>query len=156
MRKQNPETVYELRRTTQAALPILYEIYRSAMANYVTAVWGWDEEDQARRFRDYFSTANLQVIRTKSNDIGFLDLATDADDIYVANIEIAPAYQGQGIGTAIMRDVIAQARRECRSVKLQVLKVNLGATRFYQRLGFVVWNETPIHCLMTLDPTSPR
>lgn len=146
--------MYELRTATEADLPALYEVHRSTMFDYVNTVWGWVEEDQERRFRDYFCNAHLQVITTDSKDIGFLDLVESEDEFYVSNIEIAPAYQGKGIGTTIMESVIAQARRKALPVKLQVLKVNQGAKRLYQRLGFVVWNETPTHYLMKLETTA--
>lgn len=145
--------MYVLRIATEADLPTLYGIHRSAMFDYVNTVWGWDEEDQERRFRDYLRNAHLQVITSYSKDIGFLDLVESEDEFYVSNIEIAPAYQGKGIGTTIMEGVMAQAYRKALPVKLQVLKVNQGAMRLYQRLGFILWKETPTHHLMKLETT---
>lgn len=145
--------MYTLKTATEEDLPSLYEIHRAAMFDHVNTVWGWDEDDQARRFRDYFDNAHLLVITVDSRDVGFLDLVENDDDLYVSNIELAPAYQGQGIGTAIMEDVIAQARRDSLPVRLQVLKINQGARRLYQRLGFVTCDETPTHYLMQLETT---
>lgn len=146
--------MYELRTTTDADLPTLYGIHRSAMFGYVNSVWGWDEADQQQRFRDYVRSARLQVITVDSQEVGFLDVVKNEDNLYVSNIELAPAYQGKGLGTAIMEDLIAQARHESLPVKLQVLKINQGAKRLYQRLGFDVQDETATHYLMKLEATA--
>lgn len=58
-----------------------------------------------------------------------------------------PAYQRRGIGAAILRDVIAEARAGGHAVALRVLKVN-PARRLYERLGFAVVGESDTHYLM--------
>ena len=62
-------------------------------------------------------------------------------------IEILPEYQNRGVGSAVIRDVLAQAQAEGLPVGLQVLKVN-PARRLYERLGFNVVGETATHYLM--------
>jgi ribosomal protein S18 acetylase RimI-like enzyme len=71
-----------------------------------------------------------------------------ADDVFLAAIEIDPAYQRQGIGAALIRDIIANAGALRLPVRLQVLKVNERARALYQRLGFVETGETKTHFLM--------
>ncbi|ANY19693.1 Protease synthase and sporulation negative regulatory protein PAI 1 [Tsuneonella dongtanensis] len=45
---------------------------------------------------------------------------------------------GQGIGAALMDEVISEARRRsCDAIQLSVYSENFGAQRFYQRYGFV-------------------
>ena len=149
--------MYQLRTATEADVPILYRIHRWTMFDYVNTIWGWEEEDQERRFQDYFRNAHIQVITVNSRDVGFLDVARSHNYIEVRNVELVPTMQGQGIGTAIMEDVITEAGRESLHVKLQVLKRNQGAKRLYQRLGFIIWDETPTHYLMKLEATpGPR
>ncbi len=55
-------------------------------------------------------------------------------------IQIAPALQGQGLGTALLLECIAQARAAGKDITLHVLKAN-PARRLYERLGFVVEAE---------------
>ena len=69
------------------------------------------------------------------------------EDVFLRAIEIHPDYQGQGIGTAIIHKIMAEGVLKMKPVFLPVLKVN-PAKRLYERLGFSVVNETPIHFYM--------
>ena len=68
--------------------------------------------------------------------------------LFLANLQILPEEQGHGLGTAIIKAILAQAYDEGISVSLQVLKVN-PARHLYERLGFVVSGETTTHYLMS-------
>ena len=57
----------------------------------------------------------------------------------VFSIAVREAYQGLGVGTQLMKGVIAAFhQKKIRDIILEVRSHNLGAVRFYQRLGFVV------------------
>jgi len=50
---------------------------------------------------------------------------------------VDPAYQGRGIGRALMSAAIANARREgCATLVVATAAADTGNLRFYQRLGF--------------------
>jgi GNAT superfamily N-acetyltransferase len=51
-------------------------------------------------------------------------------------IAVAPAYQGQGIGTQLMTQILELAKKDFPAVSLSVRADN-AAARLYQRLGFV-------------------
>jgi ribosomal protein S18 acetylase RimI-like enzyme len=72
-------------------------------------------------------------------------------EIFLSQIELLPAFQGQGIGSQLITDLMDEARQQNLPITLQVLKVN-PAQRLYQRLGFVVTGETATHFLMTVMP----
>jgi ribosomal protein S18 acetylase RimI-like enzyme len=74
-------------------------------------------------------------------DAGVLQVESYVDEIFLALILIAPAFQGQGLGTAVICDVQAQARAAGLPLTLQVLKANPRARRLYERLGFEVVEE---------------
>jgi len=63
------------------------------------------------------------------------------------NIQIMPAYQRQGVGTTVIRDILAKASRKGLPTTLWVMKVN-PARELYERLGFEVAEETPTHYRM--------
>lgn len=55
-----------------------------------------------------------------------------------------PDYQGQGLGTAVILDVIGQAASRRLPVELSVVPANPRAKHLYERLGFVVTSiESP-------------
>lgn len=57
----------------------------------------------------------------------------------VFSIAMREAYQGLGVGTQLMKSVVAAFhQKNIRDILLEVRSHNLSAVRFYQRLGFVV------------------
>jgi ribosomal protein S18 acetylase RimI-like enzyme len=144
--------VYHLRPADADDFRTLFEIHRAAMFDVVDRVWGWDEADQEERFRDYVGGIDLQVIDVDGVIAGFVHIVSTADAIEIANIELAPAYQNQGIGSGIMQKTLADARERGVPVTLQVLKMNPEARRLYDSLGFHHVGETATHDLLRIDP----
>ncbi len=84
----------------------------------------------------------------------------------IADIEVAGAYQGRGIGRALMDHAIDRAReRGAGHVWLEVTNVNAPAIRAYQRMGFTFCGldtslysgtesegETALYMSLFLDP----
>lgn len=60
----------------------------------------------------------------------------------IENVVVDPSLQSRGIGEAMMRWAIDEARRrECFRVQLTSNKVRIRAHAFYRRLGFVASHE---------------
>jgi ribosomal protein S18 acetylase RimI-like enzyme len=144
--------VYHLRPAETDDFRTLFEIHRAAMFDLVDRVWGWDEADQEERFRDYVGNANLQVIEVDGEIAGFVHVVRAPDAIEIVNIELAPAYQNQGIGSDILQKTLAEARAGGVPVTLRVLKANPEARRLYDSLGFHHVGETATHDLLRMDP----
>ena len=59
-------------------------------------------------------------------------------------IGVADEFQGQGIGKALMRALIGEARRRGKSgLRLDVYKENSAAQHLYAQAGFRICGETP-------------
>jgi ribosomal protein S18 acetylase RimI-like enzyme len=145
---------YTLRPATGDDFPFLYDLHLAAMKDYVTRTWGWDDAVQREMFAASFQPANSQIITVNGLNVGVLAVKHRPDDWFLANIEIAPVAQGQGLGATIIRDLLAAAARDGLPARLQVLKVN-PARRLYARLGFAITGETPTHYLMSATPRPP-
>jgi ribosomal protein S18 acetylase RimI-like enzyme len=66
------------------------------------------------------------------------------DQGHVAEIAVEPAAGRHGVGSALVAGTLAAlARLGCRKVNLAVDLDNLGAVRFYRRLGFAVHHRYP-------------
>lgn len=123
----------------------LFSIHRAAIHAYVDATWGWDDEWQAKYFREHFDQSIRQVICREGDVIGFLDILNRSDSVFLQNIEISPEHQGQGIGTELIRRLLTDAEKNGMPVRLQVLKVNRRARALYDRMGFVQTAQTDTH-----------
>jgi ribosomal-protein-alanine N-acetyltransferase len=86
------------------------------------------------------SVCHIFVVRTDDCAVaGFCAFWLVFDEIHINNLAVRPAYRGQGIGTALMDRVLAEARHlGARRATLEVRASNLPARRMYERLGFYV------------------
>jgi ribosomal protein S18 acetylase RimI-like enzyme len=68
---------------------------------------------------------------------GFAVLAVRGARGWIGGMGVAPEARGHGLGAALMREVLAEARRlGLRSVDLECLTQNAPALRIYEALGF--------------------
>jgi ribosomal protein S18 acetylase RimI-like enzyme len=122
------------------------------MREYVEETWGWDEEWQRRHFEGRFAIVKPRVIllgpEPGSEPVGMIELERRPAELYVSNIQILPSFQGAGIGTAVLREVLNEARAMGVPAALQVLHANLRAQRLYERLGFRVTGSDDTHVRM--------
>lgn len=132
-----------------ADLDFLYDMHRATTRRLVEETWGqWEEAWQRQRFEQAFHPAELLIIQVEGADVGVLRVQDRAEEIFLAVIEVLPAYQNRGIGTQVIRELLSRAEREQKPVALQVLKANVDARRLYQRLGFGVTGETETHYIL--------
>lgn len=68
--------------------------------------------------------------------VGRLRVVRTADYIEIAGLQIDPARQNQGIGTAVLTEILDEGRTTGLPVELDVNKENPNAERLYTRLGF--------------------
>jgi ribosomal protein S18 acetylase RimI-like enzyme len=129
----------------------LFALHCATMRDAVARTWGWDEAWQRAHFDARFDPARLSIITVAGRDAGLLVLESRPGEVYVAEIEIAPEMQGRGLGTAVLGTIIAAAAARGACVTLQVLEVNEGARRLYERLGFSVTGTSDHHVQMRRD-----
>lgn len=134
-------TNYKLRQATHNDHDFLYHLHIATIRDAVEATWGWDEEFQRRYFEEHWDPGPRQIIVVEGQDVGVVQVEMYQDEIFLALIEVAPEWQGKGIGSTVIRDVQAQAREAGLPLTLHVLKANPKARRLYERLGFVVVEE---------------
>ncbi len=138
----------EVRPSTVGDRERLFEIHHAALGPYVEQIWGWDHARQAKMFADRFGAAGLQVVLIGATIAGFYSVIENAEAITLSTIEIDPAYQGQGVGSRIVSDLIHRAEASRRRVRLQVFKINHRARALYRRLNFIEVSETEFHVQM--------
>lgn len=97
------------------------------------AAWSTTQPDQVSAGPENSTTC---VIEMDGAAVGRLRLVVAPDRIEIAGIQVLPARQGHGIGTAVIRNVLDRAEHERVPVVLDVENDNPGARRLYERLGF--------------------
>jgi ribosomal protein S18 acetylase RimI-like enzyme len=117
------------------------------MREVITRTWGWDDAWQRADFDERFERSDVSIIEVDGRATGALWLERRPAELYVTDLQVLPELQGRGVGTAVLRDIIAKATTLRLPVALQVLRVNRRAQRLYERLGFRVTatSDTSIH-----------
>ena len=137
-----------LRPATIKDAEFVFLVKKAALGEYIAQTWGWEETFQ-REFhaRDY-QPEETQIIAFNGQDVGWLGTTQSETECRLDNIYLLPEHQGLGIGSHLIRSLLADAARKSKPMKLQVLKVNSRARLLYERLGFQVTGETDKHHLM--------
>jgi len=142
---------YRLRDARATDRWLVWDIHETTVKPYLLRLDGWDESLEQRRFRRWFHPARLDIIVVDREDVGVLEVERSPGRIYLSRIEIRPGFQNRGIGSAVVRDLVAEGRRRRRAVLLHVFKIN-PAHRLYRRLGFRVVDEDETRLAMRVDP----
>ena len=140
--------MHSYRQATLSDFELTFHIKSGSIKPYVEAIWGWDEQVQLSFHTREFDPKTTQIILDDNRVIGLLSTTENADSIYVKSILVHHSAQKNGVGTAIMTDIIQRAQVAGKRVELQVYKVNQRAKKFYERLGFGVTGQTDLHYQM--------
>ena len=86
------------------------------------------------------SACHILIVRTEDCRVaGFCAFWLVFDEIHINNLALRPQFRTQGIGTALLHHVLAEARElGARRATLEVRASNDPAQRLYERLGFYV------------------
>lgn len=106
----------------------------------------WDEELQNGFFKQSCFPDKFEIIEFDEKPCGYMQIEDSASEMVVHNLDIDPDFQRKGIGTFLLKRVIARGK----SVGLQVLFENTEAAKLYRRLGFQVVGESETHFKMQL------
>ena len=132
---------YPLRRASESDKGFLYTLHCATMRGPIEKTWGWDEAWQRYDFEKRFEQYVVSIIEADGRDAGCLWVESSPDSIYLADFQVLPELQGRGIGTSVLRGLIAEATARGVPVELSVLHANPRARRLYERLGFTVVEE---------------
>ncbi|HWT11377.1 MAG TPA: GNAT family N-acetyltransferase [Allosphingosinicella sp.] len=135
-------------------LPFIAALYASTRADEVAAT-GWpvplqqaflaqQHRAQHQHYRARHPCAEWLIVERGGEAIGRLYLEEREADLHVIDISLLPDSRGQGIGGAILRDIIAAAGRAGKAVAMHVEARN-PARRLYDRLGFTVVEDKGLY-----------
>jgi len=141
----------DLRPALKQDREFLYALHCSTMRDVIEQTWGWDDAWQRADFQKRLDTYTVSIIEAGSRSVGSLWLERRPDSLYIHDLEIEPASQGRGIGTAVIEMVIEQGAARGLPIVLSVLQANPRVLHLYERLGFRVTRVDPPFMRMRHD-----
>src|SRR5206468_633255 len=123
--------------------PFLYQVYASTRLEEL-AVTGWDEAQrdaflrqqfsaQHQYYQEHYAGATFDVIELDGQPIGRLYVARWENEIRIVDIALLPQYRRGGIGSALLKQVLAEGDAAGKPVSIHVEQFN-PALRLYERL----------------------
>jgi ribosomal protein S18 acetylase RimI-like enzyme len=119
------------------------------MRPYAERLMVWEKQRQMAGFSAQWKLEDVRVIVAEGKDVGWLQTAETLSQIILQQLFIAPNRQRRGIGTEVLRRLLADWRPAGKPVALTVLKNN-PARRLYERFGFAVVGEAGVKFEMRL------
>lgn len=144
------------RRITESDLPFLARVYASTRAEELAVTPLTDEikaaflAEQFRlqhaHYQKYYPDADWLVTMRAGEDIGRLYIERWPSQHRIIDIAFVPAHRGNGLGTALLRDLLDEAAAAGKAVSIHVEKLN-PAMRLYRRLGFKTEEDKGVYDL---------
>ena len=106
---------------------------------------------QHRHYVANYPGADLLLIESDSIPIGRIYVYRSAREIRLMDIALVPDWRNRGIGTRLLRELMAEARSSGSSLTLHVEPTN-PAQRMYQRLGFRLIEQRGVYDFLGWDP----
>ncbi len=131
---------YQLQPCTDEDFEALLVLRLAAMQPSLQAIGRFDPERARARLAASYQPAITRWIVRAGQRIGFLACHRQDDHYYLDHFYLLPSQQGQGVGSAVLRQLQAEAAAQGMPIKLGALRGS-AANRFYQRHGFVPTHE---------------
>lgn len=150
-----------LRRVEAGDEPFLFEVYASTRAEELAQV-GWSEQQQhgflemqfraqSRFYESEYPGAEFQIIVVDGQPVGRLYVHWRRNEIRIMDLALLPQYRRHGIGTQVLKKILAAGEHSSRSVTIHVEIFN-PALQLYQRLGFRQVASNGVHHLLEWTP----
>ena len=146
-----------LRTATDADMDFLREVFSSTRihefmsaglpAEQIESLLAGQFLTQHDYYRRHYLHGRFDIIMQGERNVGRLYHDWSGDVVRVIDIALLPAYRGAGIGTRLMRAIVAEAASKRMPLQLYVEFTNPVRT-LYRRLGFVPIGENGIYELM--------
>lgn len=142
---------WALRSAVAADVEVIAELRATVMRADLERLGRYDEHRVRQRLRDSFSPHHTSIIEVDRELAGCVTVRPAGDRQWLEHFYLAPAHQGRGLGSAVLRAVLAGADARGTTVALNVLRGS-AARRLYERHGFVVESQDPIDVFMVRPP----
>ncbi|MBO7744360.1 GNAT family N-acetyltransferase [Paenibacillus sp. MWE-103] len=139
-----------LRQSQNSDVETIADLRVIVLRNDLTRLGRFDEEKVRQRFRNSFDAVHTWIIEKDSSFVGSVALKPTLDGYGLEHFYIHPNYQGKGIGSHVLKNLLEQNDVKGKRVTLNVLQGS-SAKRLYERFSFKVESEDLIDVYMSLD-----
>jgi ribosomal protein S18 acetylase RimI-like enzyme len=140
---------------------ILAEVYASTRQDELNLT-NWDAPTRAsfldmqfkamvKGYQSMHPQAQFSIILADGKPVGRIVVDRLQSEIRVVDVALLPEHCGHGIGTRLMQELMDEAARQQKPVRLLVFH-GTRATAFYQRLGFRIISKPDIYEEMEWTP----
>jgi GNAT superfamily N-acetyltransferase len=101
----------------------------------------WQFDLQRTEYDTRYPDARYEVILVDNRPAGRIWIGEDETQIRLLDIGLLEEFQNRGVGTHLLKQLIAEAEEKHKPLRHMVFVLNNNAHRFYERLGFVVIDD---------------
>jgi ribosomal protein S18 acetylase RimI-like enzyme len=92
------------------------------------------------------------IVLLESQPIGRFWLYHGPTEHQLVDISLLPEFRNRGIGGALVRQAVADAREAGVRLCCSVARTNTGSLKFHQRLGFQIVGEDEVYYDLAVEP----
>ena len=144
-------------------MDFLLRVYRSTREEELAMVVDWTAEQkdafvrhqfdaQHSWYRDHYEGAQFEVVLIAGVPAGRLYVHRRNREIRLVDITLLPEFRKGGVGTSLLKDLLAEGEAAGKPVTIHVEVFN-PAMRLYERLGFSPIEERGPYRLMEWRPS---
>jgi ribosomal protein S18 acetylase RimI-like enzyme len=138
-------------------------VYASTRAEEL-AVVPWDDaqkdaflraqfDAQDAWWHENYAEASFDVIVVDGEPAGRLYVHRGPSEIRIVDIALLPEHRGDGVGTRLLEDLLAEGDASGKSVTIHVERMN-PALRLYERLGFALAEDKGVYLFLERPATT--
>jgi len=145
------------RPVTSADRRFLLRVYAGTREDVQAAAWSDEDrrhfiemqfEAQKSDYERRFPDSDHSVLLVDGEPIGRVWVGRWPGELRLLDIALLPEHRNAGFGTVILRRLQESAAVAALPLRHSVFKKNVGALRFYERLGFEIVEDYEIYVLM--------
>ncbi|MET0258938.1 MAG: GNAT family N-acetyltransferase, partial [Methylobacterium sp.] len=123
-----------------------------AMQQSLERIGRFDEQRAFERFRSTFKPEHTRLILTAGKLAGCVAMTPEGGELLLEHFYLYPAFQGRGLGAAVLKHLMVEADEVSQPIRLSVLRES-DAGRFYRRFGFVETSQDDFDIYLTRLPS---
>ncbi|QFI37987.1 GNAT family N-acetyltransferase [Moritella marina ATCC 15381] len=125
------------RLATEQDYDFAFKLKKAAEYEPIKAIFGWDEAVQQQMHAQEWADGKPMLICIDGFAVGSYKIEMESNHIHFCRFFLLPEYQGKGIGSQVLKQLISFAKEKQLPCKLSHLQGN-RVGELYARFGFVI------------------